>query len=352
MSLLLTLLIGCTPPDHSPPEADCDAQAPLIALATTDFTVGALAAYDLTAGCLSDQIATTSGDPALVADADRLFLLNRQGGDVIRELNPSDLTVPLWEVALADLVNPHDLIVVDDELWVTQYDQAELVRLDGVTGAEVGALDLSEYADADGIPEMDGLIRHQDRGILALQRFDQGLDWEPTPGGLLVIELSDAQVMVDLDIGLSPRVFERPSTPGSIAVLTGTYGQADGGLWFMDVDSGTLESQITEEEAGVDFGHYAEINGVGVLTATHFDAQISQASAWCFSDGNLTLATEQAVWFTDVVAGPDYAWLSVRRGWDGVGAEWGLQAIAVSSCSLHGPLIPTTLEPYSLAFFP
>ena len=148
------MAVGCVAP---PVPHDCDLSQPHGVVATSDFLVGALAAVT-SSGCVADRLSTTSGDAVVRATEERLWVVNRTGGEALLGYPHGDYTAPELEIGTYRFDNPHDMARVGDELFVSLYDQAQLRVLDAKDGSEIGQIDLSPWADSDGRPEADVLM--------------------------------------------------------------------------------------------------------------------------------------------------------------------------------------------------
>lgn len=147
---------------------------PLLVLESDLSAASALARID-TNGCVTERPSLAlGGDPSLVISRNRVFVVIRDRSR-IAEIDPAG---PLlieggqFDIPPADIMtNPHDVVVASDgTLWVPRYNMSSLgvFRDDGALIAEI---DLSAYADDDGIPEMESAIAVGDKVYVALERL-------------------------------------------------------------------------------------------------------------------------------------------------------------------------------------
>jgi hypothetical protein len=167
----------------------------------SDYATGALNLF-LTDG---DAVAThAEGDSLLRVLNGRVFLLQRSARDLLIELNPKTLN-RLHEWPLSIGANPHDIALVGEEIWVTQYGSSELLRLDGRSGEARQPIDLSPFSDADGRPEMSAIISLEERVIVALQRIDFSGETPQFPEHSLLLSLThDGQIIGETPIPSNP----------------------------------------------------------------------------------------------------------------------------------------------------
>ncbi|MFC1610003.1 hypothetical protein ACFL6C_03535 [Myxococcota bacterium] len=138
-----------------------------------------------------------AGDATIRQIGNRALVLNRGDASNVQVIN-EDLT-PGTQIAVPGC-GPHDALLLDDgRVLLTCYDDVSLrlVDLEGQTC--VTATDLSAFADADGLPEMDQMLRVGDRIYVSLQRLDQ--DHAPTGNG--IIGILDAQTLELVDTNLA-----------------------------------------------------------------------------------------------------------------------------------------------------
>lgn len=350
------LLTACGPGPGGPLE--CGADHGLV-LTTSDFTVGALATVG-SEGRLQDTIATVGGDGIVREDGGAVWQLNRSGGDTVRRYRPGALCEPEWEVALERGANAHDVLVVDDAVWVAQYDLGVLARLDAATGDPLPGIDLGQLGIEGGVLGADTLVEHQDTVVLALQRFDRTVvPWVPEPGLILQLD-RDGALLGAREVGPSPRIAPHPLQPGLLLLVTGTYGLPDGGLSTYDPATGEVSTVVSEEALGrdIEMEGLAVSGQTAVLLVGDFDLfpggegeapDTAKAGVACvdLDTGDVRSGPEEAGWFVDAADVDGTVWVGIRRGW-GAAAAPGLLPVDPTSCSAVAERLHTTLEPYSL----
>ena len=166
---------------------------------------------------------------------------------------------------------PHDILVVaPTRAYVTRYGDMLLYEVDPQTGSVNDTIDLSGFADADGIPDMSMMALDGNRLFVQLQRIDYFETGLPvTPSFLAVIDIR-TNALIDVD----------PVSPGTQGiVLTGTVPSfkmqvetvrrrlyvscpatrldVSGGVEEVDLDSlSTLGFVVTEERFEADLGGF------------------------------------------------------------------------------------------------
>ncbi len=146
---------------------------------------------------LAPNRAIAGGDAALRRVFDRVVLIGRGTAGTLQLLEGA--AEPRAQVALGDC-NPHDVAELEGGLvLVSCYDDDTMRIVDLCAGEVRRGPSLAELADADGLPEMDQLIRVGARVYVSLQRLDRAAYYSPTGPGLLVAIDAATHEVLDLD---------------------------------------------------------------------------------------------------------------------------------------------------------
>lgn len=156
-------------------------------------------------------------DPALATSREKYFALVRDQS-VVHEFDPATLLftrkfVPYEKSELTDTkvlpcklevsgINPQDAAFdADGRLWVTRYERPTVAILEP-DGSFSGTVDLSAFADADGVPEAMGVHVAGDRVYVALERLDRCGGWLPSgPGQIVEIDVATRTVVKSIELG-------------------------------------------------------------------------------------------------------------------------------------------------------
>jgi len=227
-----------------------------LVVTSTDFHTGAVGLVELDTHTVLADLALASSDAVPVVAEGRVFVINRYGFDYIDELDPETLElIHEWPVRAASSeasANPHALILDGAErAWVTLYGAGELQAFEFPTlqDAKVRAalsLDLSAYADADGVPELGLALRCGEVAFVSAERIDRKL-WVPVADTVLIpVSLSEPAAIYDLG-GEGPGAIHLrgrgvgawrldPSDPAGHTILV-----LNSGLERVDLATGTTE---------------------------------------------------------------------------------------------------------------
>lgn len=343
------LLVGCGPAAGGP---DCALEAEHLLLATTDFEVGALAAVDAR-GCVRDTLASTDTDPLVRAlPGGWVAVADRARGDALRLYEAGRYEAPRFEVVVEPEGNLHDVARVGDELWLAPFERPALVRTD-LDGNRLGTVDLSAWADEDGLPEVDRVIPGPTRVYVGLQRLIRGGSvWQADEGVIVAVDPDDpdAGPVEVARPGPNPKLAPDPSDPERILALTGRYGSGDGALVVVDPAEGTAVPLVSEADLGFDLSAVAGIGQHAVLLGVDFAADgPSRLVCVDLATGAVTDGRTTDGWFVDAAAGPDQVYVGVRTGFAGARAD-GVLAVDPATCGSDPVVDDLALDPYALAW--
>jgi hypothetical protein len=179
-----------------------------LVVTSTDFATGAVGLVELATRTVFADLALASSDAVPVVEGDRVFVINRYGFDYIDELDPHAELELVHEWAIASTSedtpsNPHDLALdPDGHAWVTLHGAPELQRFAFPTlhAAKVEAelaLDLTSFADADGIPELSLALSCGEIMFVSAEHIDRE-SWTP----------AEQTVLIPVQVGAEPQLFE------------------------------------------------------------------------------------------------------------------------------------------------
>ena len=212
-------------------------------------------------------------DPVLSMSQERVFALVRDQ-NLTYEVDPTTLALTKKFVTYEDAelsprmicdrlvktINPWDAAVdANGRLWVARYDQPTVAIVEP-DGSFSGTVDLSAYADTDGLPEASAVHVAGDRAYVAIERLDRCNGWQPAgPGVIVEIDVATRAVVKSIELGgTNPfgRLVPVPwdSSGNTVAVaLTGDFFSIDDGdvAAIVDLQSGTAKG----------FGRETELDG-------------------------------------------------------------------------------------------
>ncbi len=233
------------------------AEQPVVVL-TSDFQTGSVALLEPKTPPRTELL-TIHSDAVVRYYAGRIYVVNRLGQDNILVLDPAAPGTPLLQFSVGNGSNPQDIEFASAEkAYVSCNNSTSVLIVDPRSGDTLGEIDLSAFADQDGLPELAEMALVGNRLYVACQRLDRDAGWVASQSVLVAVDLNTDRV-VDWDSaqdGVQGLVLQSVN-PGSLIALgpklfigqTGQYGVADGGVEVVDLGSGRSEGLVLGEEA-------------------------------------------------------------------------------------------------------
>lgn len=204
--LTVAMVLALAMPAHA-------AQMAVSATAAADYSSGAHAviSVDPVGGPRTVQhtLAPTISDITVAARGAYFYRMERYMGDNVTKFAFSAPETPIWQFSTLDSgesvsSNPYDLVFADDaKAYLLRFGRAKawIVNPSATdeAGFKTGELDLSAYADADGVPEMTAGVIVGNRLFLVLQRMDQNAGWVP---GQAYVAVFDIATDTEIDTGI------------------------------------------------------------------------------------------------------------------------------------------------------
>ncbi len=219
-----------------------------------------------------------SGDAIVREHGGLLYVVNRYLADNVQVIDPAANYLTIHENSVGPGSNPQDIVVLNENrAYISRYESTWLYEFDPATGSVIDSIDLSLFADGDGLPEMSRMALDGDHLFVQLQRLDRNFFWTPvSPSYLAVIDISTNQ-LVDTDHGQAgiqaislagtnpgfPMTRDESSRKLYVSEL-GSYGSLDGGIDVVDLDQlVSLGFVSTETQLGGDVGAFVIAGGKG-----------------------------------------------------------------------------------------
>lgn len=247
----------------------------------------------------SDAVARTYGG--------LVYVVNRFGADNIQVLDPAQDFATILQCSTGAGSNPNDIAFVSaTKAYVALFARAQLLIINPSAHSDcsdfvLGNIDLSAYADADGIPDMSQLAVDGEWLYVSLQRLTNFVPAEP--GAVVVIDTATDQVVKAIELtGMNPFAQTKGLTlfDGELLVgEVGVFGVNDGGIEQINLDSQMAEGfVITEAELGGDITDFVMVSaqlGYAILsepdftnTLVAFNPSTRSVTQTLISGGNLS----------------------------------------------------------------
>lgn len=164
------------------------------AVSSTDGSTGAIGLIDVATKTVQADLGLASTDIAMDVFGDHLYVINRFGFDYVDifDLANSFSLLSEFTVAIPEdrSSNPHSVHVTDTgEAYVSLYGDESLQVFDVSDPTDVSKLrdvDLSVFADSDGLPEVSSIIACGDVAFVSIERLDRNAGWVPVDDTQLI----------------------------------------------------------------------------------------------------------------------------------------------------------------------
>jgi len=232
---------------------------------TTDYSSpGGLAAVDLATRAVSEPNVFTSSDARVRWAGGLLYVVNRFGQDNVQVIDPAQGYVTVRQFSVGNGSNPQDIAVLSPtRAYVARLGSPRVLVVNPATGDSIGSIDLSPFADSDGLPEADRMVVVGSRLFVECQRL---ANFQPTGASVVAVIDTRTDQLIDADPvapgvqaialpGTNPTTrFDYDAASGRLVVgCTGAYGAADGGIAWVDPQALTSDGwAITESALGGD----------------------------------------------------------------------------------------------------
>jgi hypothetical protein len=204
------------------------------------------------------DVGPTNGDDVVRYYDGKLFVLNRLGYDRIDVFDAVEYSY-IFNFSTGEGSNPQDIVFLTSEkAYVSCYDLTTMLIVNPSTGEHLGSIDLSEFADADGIPEMQKMMAMTFLGMkrvyVNVQRLDRENFLIPTDKSFLVeINADTDEVLHGIEL-LGKNPVTTPFLDGYYVVVScvGSWmNTSDGGVERVHLFTNeAVEILLSEEDAG------------------------------------------------------------------------------------------------------
>ena len=345
---MIILFWACTTQENTSESPTYPRNAIVISSVAFDYSVGALAHFDLETHTLTENIASVSGDPVVVYDEGSIWQLNRYQHDTLRKYTPEELHVPQKEISVAATIgssNPHDVEVCAGNLFVSLYGLSNLSIRDPQTLEETSSLDLRSYADEDGIPEMSSLVEWEGTLFVGLQRLNRNNGFEARTSTILQIDCSTHSILREWNVGSNITLFHNEDT---VYAITQQDENSSAGILSYTENEWIpiFETEETISYAGIQDNRLVYVSLAADMSAYQFHCVDLETTETVSSEPirefitDLWVQNEQTAWF-----GTHWGWMNPSN------TQPGLWTLDTHTCS---PIEQWKMEfaPFSMAFVP
>lgn len=239
---------------------------------TSDFATGSIAAMAPGAAAADVNLLAIHADAVGRYHGGLVYVVSRRLGDNIIVVDPAAPRAPLMQYSVGNGTNPQDFVMVDEvRAYIPRYDSEELLIVTAADGEQLGTVDLTPLADADGKAEMARAVVVGGHAFVACQRLDRDAGFVPTDVSYLAVIDTDTDALVDVDpatagvqgvrlAATNPISVEAVGKRIIVGVVAG-YGDLEGGIDVIDpVSMRSLGLALTEADLGGDLSNLAMVD--------------------------------------------------------------------------------------------
>jgi len=260
--LAVIFFIGCVG------EKKVEEVMPDVFVATTDYQTGSyslLKMEDGNAWVSNSPIPVHSDSVARYHDG-YIYLIQRYGSDSIMviDIKNRNFFSPVTEFSVGAGTNPQDIAFAGNKAYVSRLQAKSLLVIDPLTGNKIKEIDLSRFADEDGIPEMAGMAVYNKRLFVALQILDENqFFWPPVDNGKLIeIDTDKDEILKEYKLnGKNPWSSSDSLLQFNDFIYLIEHGSSfdttDGIVEKFNPSDGSLEKVTTEKDLGGDISDIA-----------------------------------------------------------------------------------------------
>lgn len=347
--MIISLIFACQSGDSKTDASQSlDSETAIFTSVSMDYSVGSLSTITTDSLEINQDIASVSGDPAIRYEGGHLWQLNRYQYDTIRKYDPQNLNIPLIEISVAPETgssNPHDVAICADQLFVSLYEQTEVLVLNPDTLDEITRIDISEFADQDDRTEASSLVMNQDKLYLGLQGLDRNDGYSYVGGRILELDCEEHMVLNSWDFGANIQLHDWKED--QILLSSYQWEESSAGLYSFSPETETFETimQLEEDISSVStFGDQ--------ITFLASSSTGSSYSLHCFDGVEWSSQTDFLEYLSDLKINQNSEiWVTAHWGWlDPNQGKSGIYRFDMSCQELEPNLIELNLAPNSLVF--
>jgi hypothetical protein len=326
----------------------------VVTTVASDYSTGSIAAVDMDAWTAADELFVTSSDPGVVAEDGWVFQINRYGHDSVRKYSAGDWAAPLWEQSMGEYSNPYDVEICNGDLFVSLYGANHMAVVDLETGASKGQVDLSAFADTDGLsPEATSIVEVDGKLYVSLQQMDttQTTEWVSEGGKIVEVDCASMAVTQSWDVGGNTNLMAWPDS-GKVLAGAEAFGDDSAGLYVIDTVTGTKSQMVDSAALGVNILDVAVAGDKAMAISVKADWSAYVLSCMDLSTGALLSSEETNSYLTSISANNrGEAYVTAGSSWIDATAPSGLAVYDVESCTAKGDWMSFSMYPTSVAFY-
>lgn len=224
-------------------------------ITTTDFATGNVSMLKEGEAAATLDLLPIHNDNAIFAYGDYLYILERFGADNVLKVSADDVSPGgiVYQYSVGNGANPHSMVFLNEhKAYITRNDDTNLWVVDPSATSEetfrIGEIDLSAYADDDGLPEMSPMALGAGKLYVGCQRLDRNAGWVPQDGRVIVIDTADDAILgeVVLEKG-NPQSLVLSGGNLYVSSAASLFDPTDGAIEWIDTATDTYGGVLVTE---------------------------------------------------------------------------------------------------------
>lgn len=312
--IFAALIIAATIPVFTSPASGASTQTAVIATVAADYSSGAhsVASVDPVGGprTITNNVQPTISDISICSHGKYFYRFERYERDNVTKFAVDAPSVPLWQFSTLDSPddgssNPQQIVFAGETkgyLFRMGSAKAWIVNPSTTTqsGFKTGELDLSAYADSDGLPEMYSGLIVKDKLFVPMRRQNRNDGWALTNTTYVAVfdTATDQEIDTATDDPDNMKGFSLPvKNPGAMVYLAetnliyivgqgryssawaGTPAEYSGGVVTVDPDTYEVNMLIDDDTSGDGTALYGG-NFAGMALASATKGYLSIYAGW------------------------------------------------------------------------
>ncbi len=303
--------------DTAQGDDDSEAEAQLLVITEKwDYSSGHLTTVQLDDDSVQPDLLEVGADTTVRAHGGLVYLLVRdwEGTHSVSVRDPNQAFAEVQNIPTGIGSNPQDVAFASGKGYVSLNNGIGVLVFEELTGAPIKTLDLTAYADEDGLPDANALAVDGTTLYVALQRAVYGTSVSyASPGMVVAIDTRTDLVLKNIPT-LGTNLWELYVEPSGdvLASSRGDYGVQDGGLERIIkttlTTTGFLITEATLEST--DFGPFVVWNGIGYCAPNNrleafstadgmFLGDVEGAESISIQRDQLLSSSDGRLWFAD-----------------------------------------------------
>lgn len=231
------------------------AAAEMLVVTTTDYASGNVTTLTDRGSTVAKDLLSIHSDNAIAAYGEYIYVLEKFGADNVIKVKADDIAPSgvIYQYSVGNGANPQGMVFLNDrKAYVSQYGDSMLWIVDpgamSEEGFKIGKVDLSAYADGDGLPEMSPMALVEGKLYVGCQRLDRDNNWIPLDAQVVIIDTATDEVTgaITLQKG-NPQAMV--AYGGKLYVTSGgsLFDPTDGGIEVIDTTTDTYAGLLLAE---------------------------------------------------------------------------------------------------------